>query len=118
MSNEGETIMSQAETPILSSVVAVYPRPRYCRAHSAAAPRGGVGGETGDLSIVGRDFQETEEPYGFVSRGDYAKAGAETTGRGSGGCSACSLVWGLLILPGLGFVVVAGPISRRRCWRH
>ena len=27
----------------------------------------------GDLSIVGRDFQETEEPYGFVSRGDYIR---------------------------------------------
>ena len=46
----------------------------------------------GDLSIVGRDFQETEEPYGFVSRGDYAKAGAET-GAWFGGLFGCSLEW-------------------------
>lgn len=29
-----------------------------------------------DLSIVGRDFQVSEEPVGFVNTGDYAAAGA------------------------------------------
>ena len=64
----------------------------------------------GDLSIVGRDFQETDEPYGFVSRGEYAKAGAET-GTWFGGLFGLVMGAGFLILPGLGFVVVAGPIA-------
>ena len=64
----------------------------------------------GDLSIVGRDFQETEEPYGFVSRGDYTEAGAET-GAWFGGMFGLFIGAGFLILPGLGLVVVAGPIA-------
>ena len=64
----------------------------------------------GDLSIVGRDFQETEKPFGFVSRGDYTKAGAES-GASFGGLFGLFMGAGFLILPGLGPVVVAGPIA-------
>ena len=64
----------------------------------------------GDLSIVGRDFQTTEEPYGFVNLGDYAKAGAGT-GALFGGLFGLFVGAGFLILPGLGVVVVAGPIA-------
>ena len=61
------------------------------------------------LSIVGRDIQETEEPIGVAGRGDYAKAGAETGALGwlIGLCIGAAF----LILPGLGLVVVAGPIA-------
>jgi hypothetical protein len=100
--------MSQAETPILSSVVAVYPD--HATAERAVRQLHEAGFALGDLSIVGRDFQETEEPYGFVSRGDYAKAGVET-GAWFGGLFGLFIGVGFLILPGLGFVVVAGPIS-------
>ena len=41
-----------------------------------------------DLSIVGRDFQVSEEPVGFVNAGDFAAAGAGR-GPGSAACSAC-----------------------------
>ena len=83
-------------------------RPRLGRACGAAAPRGRV--RIGDLSIVGRDFQETEEPCGFVSLGDYVKAGAKT-GASFGGLFGLLLGAAFLILPGVGPVVVAGPIA-------
>ena len=100
--------MSQAETPILSSVVAVYPD--HATADCAVRQLHEAGFALGDLSIVGRDFQVTEEPYGFVSRGDYVKAGAGT-GAWFGGVFGLFIGVGFLILPGLGFVVVAGPIA-------
>ena len=68
--------MSTTETAIASSVVAVYPD--HAAAEGAVRQLHEAGFDLGDLSIVGRDFQETEEPYGLVSRGDYVKAGAET----------------------------------------
>ena len=63
-----------------------------------------------ELSIVGRDFQVTEEPIGFVSAGDYAKAGAET-GAWFGGLFGLFVGAALLILPGVGPIVVAGPLA-------
>jgi hypothetical protein len=100
--------MSQAEPPIVSSVVAVYPD--HAKAECAVRQLHEAGFALGDLSIVGRDFQVTEEPYGFVSRGDYAKAGAET-GAWFGGLFGLFVGAGFLILPGLGLVVIAGPIT-------
>ena len=78
--------MSQAETPVGSSIVAVYPD--HAEAEQAVRRLHEAGFAMGDLSIIGRDFQVSEEPVGFVSASDYAKAGAGT-GRGSGACSAC-----------------------------
>ncbi len=100
--------MSQMEADIISSVVAVYPD--HATAERAVRLLHEAGFAIGDLSIVGRDFQETEEPYGFVSRGDYAKAGAES-GAWFGGLFGIFVGAGFLILPGLGLVVVAGPIA-------
>src|SRR5580658_5955601 len=100
--------MSQAETQSASSVVAVYPD--HTTAERAVRQLHEAGFALGDLSIVGRDFQVTEEPYGFVSLGDYAKAGAET-GAWFGGMFGLFIGVGFLILPGLGLVVVAGPIA-------
>ena len=100
--------MSQAETPIASSVVAVYPD--HPAAERTVRQLHEAGFAIGDISIVGRDFQETDRPYGFVSRSDYAKAGAET-GAWFGGLFGLCLGAGFLILPGLGLVVVAGPIA-------
>ncbi len=100
--------MSQAETPLVSSVVAVYPD--HPSAERAVRLLHKEGFALGDLSIVGRDFQTTEEPYGFVSLGDYAKAGAGT-GALFGGLFGLFVGAGFLILPGLGVVVVAGPIA-------
>jgi hypothetical protein len=100
--------VSQAETPFASSVVAVYPD--HTAAERAVRQLHEAGFALDELSIVGRDFQVTEEPYGFVSRGDYIKAGA-ATGAWFGGLFGLFLGAGFLVLPGLGFVVVAGPIA-------
>jgi hypothetical protein len=100
--------MSPTEPSVVSSVVAVYPD--HPAAEHAVRKLHEAGFPLGDLSIVGRDFQVTEEPYGFVSRGDYAKAGAET-GAWFGGLFGLCLGAGFLVLPGLGLVVVAGPIA-------
>ena len=100
--------MSRVETPNASSVVAVYLN--HAAAERAVRQLHDAGFPIGDLSIVGRDFQETEEPYGFVSRGDYTEAGAET-GAWFGGMFGLFIGAGFLILPGLGLVVVAGPIA-------
>ncbi len=100
--------MSQTEVAVVSSVVAVYPD-RFA-AERAVGQLHEAGFDLGDLSIVGRDFRETEEPYGVVSRGDYVKAGAET-GSLFGGLLGLCVGAGFLVLPGLGLVVVAGPLA-------
>jgi hypothetical protein len=100
--------MSQAEIPIVSSIVAVYPD--HAKAEHAVRQLHQAGFPLGDLSIVGRDFQVTEEPFGFISPSDYAKVGAET-GAWFGGMFGLFIGAGFLILPGLGPIVVAGPIA-------
>ena len=100
--------MSPTETAIASSVVAVYPD--HAAAEGAVRQLHEAGFDLGDLSIVGRDFQETDEPCGLVSRGDYVKAGAET-GSLFGLLFGLCIGAGFLVLPGIGLVVVAGPIA-------
>ena len=99
--------MSQAVTAIVSSVVAVYPD--HASAERAVRQLHVGGFALDDLSIVGRGSQVTDVPHGFVSRGDYVKAGAES-GSLFGGLFGLCVGAGFLMLPGLGFVVVAGPI--------
>jgi hypothetical protein len=63
-----------------------------------------------DLSIIGRDFQVSEEPVGFVSTGDYARAGAGA-GAWFGGLFGLLVGAAFLIIPGVGPVVIAGPLT-------
>lgn len=100
--------MSQAGTPLESSVVAVYPD--HESAERAVRRLHEQGFAMSDLSIVGRDFQVSEAPIGFVSTGDYASAGAGT-GAWVGGLFGLLVGAAFLILPGLGPVIVAGPLS-------
>ncbi len=100
--------MSQAETAIVSSVVAVYPD--HIAAERAVRQLHVAGFALDELSIVGRGSEVTEEPCGFVSRADYVKAGAES-GSLFGGLFGLCLGAGFLALPGIGLVVVAGPIA-------
>ena len=95
-------------TPAQPSIVAVYPD--HASAESAVRLLHQEGFAMSDLSIVGRDFQMTEEPIGFVSAGDYAAAGAGT-GAWVGGLFGLLIGAAFLILPGLGPVIVAGPLS-------
>ena len=102
------TNMSQAEHIIPSSIVAVYPD--HDAAEHAVRRLHETGIAMSDLSIVGRDFQTTEEPVGFVSAKDYATAGA-ATGAWFGGLFGLCIGAAFLILPGIGPVVVAGPLT-------
>jgi hypothetical protein len=100
--------MSEAETQVGTNIVAV------CANHPAAERAirqlHKAGFAMCDLSIIGRDFQMTEEPVGFISAGDCAKAGAET-GAWFGGLFGLLVGAAFLILPGVGPVVVAGPLA-------
>jgi len=100
--------MSQEEIPVSSSVVAVYSN--HPAAEGAVRQLHNAGFARQDLSIVGRDFQVTEEPVGFVSAADYAEAGAKT-GACFGGLFGLVVGAAFLILPGVGPIVVAGPLA-------
>jgi hypothetical protein len=91
-----------------SSVVAVYPD--QAAAENALRQLHEAGFATSDLSIIGRDFQMSEEPVGFVSPGDYASAGA-AAGAWVGGLFGLCVGAAFLVLPGVGAVVIAGPLA-------
>ena len=97
-----------------SSIVAVYPD--HPAAEHAVRQLHQAGFALGDLSIVGRDFQTSEEPVGFVSAGDYAKAGAKT-GAWFGGLFGLVVGAAFLVLPGVG-PSWSPARSRRRWWRR
>jgi uncharacterized membrane protein len=100
--------MSQVETTVDSRVIAVYPD--HASAEEAVRRLLKEGFDMKDVSIVGRDFQVTEEPIGFVSAGDFAVAGAGT-GAAFGGLFGLLLGAAFLVLPGVGPVIIAGPLS-------
>ncbi|MGP0067844.1 MAG: general stress protein [Isosphaeraceae bacterium] len=100
--------MDPMETPVGCSVVAVYPD--HLSAEHALQKLHQAGFAMCDLSIVGRDLQTTEEPVGFVSASDYATAGAKT-GASFGGLLGLLVGAAFLILPGIGPVLVAGPLA-------
>jgi uncharacterized membrane protein len=100
--------MSHGETSVSSSIVAVYPD--HAEAEQAVRRLHEAGFAMSDLSIIGRDFQMSEEPVGFVSAGDYAKAGAGT-GACFGGLFGLLVGAAFVIVPGVGPVVVAGPLA-------
>src|SRR3954452_12341534 len=100
--------MSQVKASVQSSVVAVFPD--HESAEQAVRRLLKEGFDMKDVSIVGRDFQVTEEPIGFVSTRDYAKVGA-ATGAWVGGLFGLLVGAAFLVLPGVGPVVVAGPLS-------
>jgi hypothetical protein len=94
-------------TPSDSGIVAVYPD--YASAEQAVRLLHTEGFSMRDLSIVGRDFQVTEKLVEFVNAGAYAAKGAGT-GAWAGGLFGLLVGTALLVLPGLGPVVVAGPL--------
>jgi uncharacterized membrane protein len=100
--------MSQTEHVVTSSIVAVYPDHEAAervvrRLHQTGIPMR-------DLSIIGRGAQTTEEPVGFVSAGDYATTGA-ATGAWFGGLLGLCVGAAFLVLPGIGPILVAGPLA-------
>jgi hypothetical protein len=104
----GATTMSQVENAVTSSVVAVYPD--HLAAERTVRHLHESGIAMRDLSIVGRGSQTTEEPIGFVGDSEYASAGA-ATGAWLGGLLGLCVGAAFLVLPGIGPIVVAGPLS-------
>jgi uncharacterized membrane protein len=100
--------MSQVQTAVGSSVVAVYPD--HPSAEEAVRRLLKEGFAMKDVSIVGRDFRVEEEPIGFVSGRDFVKLGAGT-GAWVGGLFGLLVGAAFLVLPGVGPVIVAGPLS-------
>lgn len=108
MSQVETTPSSSTSTQITSSVIAVYPD--HAAAEEAVRRLVKDGFPMKDVSIVGRDFQMTEEPIGFLSTKDFAAAGAGT-GAWVGGLFGLLVGAAFLVLPGVGPVVIAGPLS-------
>ena len=100
--------MSQVDTSVGMSIVAIYPD--HAGAEQGVRQLHEAGFAMSDLSIIGRNFQTTEEPVGFISAGDYATAGAKT-GASFGGLLGLVVGSAFLLIPGVGPVVVAGPLA-------
>lgn len=100
--------MSQGVISAGSSIVAVYPD--HTAAEQAVRRLHEEGFAMADLSIIGRDFQMSEEPVGFVDASEYAKAGAGT-GAWFGGLFGLMVGAAAVLVPGVGPVVVAGPLA-------
>jgi hypothetical protein len=100
--------MSQVEIPISASIVAIYPD--HAAAERAVRRLHDEGFAMSDLSIIGRDFQMSEEPVGFEDAGACAKAGAGT-GAWFGGLFGLMVGAAAVLVPGVGPVVVAGPLA-------
>jgi len=91
-----------------SSIVAVYPD--HESAEEAVQQLEKAGFALKDISIMGRDFQVSEKPIGFVTTGDVAAQGA-SAGAWAGGIFGLLMGAAFLILPGVGPVVIAGPLA-------
>jgi hypothetical protein len=102
-----ETV-NPVEQKVTTSVIAVYPD--HGSAEEAVRLLIKKGFAMKDISIVGRDFQVTEEPIGFLGTGDFAKLGAGT-GAWVGGLFGLLVGAAFLVLPGVGPVIIAGPLS-------
>lgn len=100
--------MNQVATSVGPSIVAVYPD--HAEAEHAVRQLHEAGFATRDLSIIGRNFQMSEEPVGLITPGDYAKAGAGT-GACFGGLFGLLVGAAVVLIPGVGPVIVAGPLA-------
>ena len=91
-----------------SSIVAVYPD--HASAEDAVKVLEKAGFSLKHISIMGRDFQVSETPIGFVTTGDVAAQGRDA-GAWAGGIFGLLMGAAFLILPGIGPVVIAGPLA-------
>jgi Heat induced stress protein YflT domain len=107
MQNEKGAKMAAIKSKEQADVVAVYPD--RASAEDAVRRLQSNGIEMENVSIIGTDFEAVEKPLGFVTAGSVARDGVKF--------GAWSGLFGLLvrgaflILPGIGPVVVAGPLA-------
>ena len=100
--------MSATQTDRRATVIATYPD--HASAEGAVRRLQQEGIPMQNLSIVGKDFQTVEQPLGFVTTGTVAGAGAQV-GAWTGGLFGLLVGAAFLILPGVGPVVIAGPLA-------
>jgi hypothetical protein len=100
--------MSATKTDTKATVLAIYPD--HASAEDAVRKLQKEGIPMQNLSIVGKDFQAVEKPLGFVTPGTVAGEGARF-GAWTGGIFGLLVGAAFLVLPGVGPVVVAGPLA-------
>jgi hypothetical protein len=100
--------MTATKTDNRATVIAMYPD--HASAEGAVRRLQKEGVPMQDLSIVGKDFQTVEQPLGFVTSGSVTKDGARV-GAWTGGLFGLLLGAAFLVLPGVGPVVIAGPLA-------
>ena len=100
--------MAATKTNRKSSVIAVYPN--HDSAEDAVRRLQAEGIDMKNVSIIGKDFQAVEKPVGFVTTGSVAKDGAKV-GAWSGGIFGLLVGAAFLIVPGVGPVIIAGPLA-------
>jgi hypothetical protein len=100
--------MTATKTDGQVTVIATYPD--HASAEDAVRRLQQNGIPMQNLSIIGKDFQAIDKPLGFVTTGDVAKSGAKV-GAWTGGLFGLLVGAAFLILPGIGPVVIAGPLA-------
>jgi hypothetical protein len=100
--------MAATMTERQATVIAVYPD--HASAEDAVRRLQKEGIPMANMSIIGKDFQAVDKPIGFITTGDVAKSGAKV-GAWTGGLFGLLVGAAFLILPGVGPVVIAGPLA-------
>jgi hypothetical protein len=100
--------MTATKTDGQATVIATYPD--HAAAEDAVRRLQQEGIPMQNLSIIGKDFQAVDKPLGFVTTADVAKSGAKV-GAWTGGLFGLLVGAAFLILPGIGPVVIAGPLA-------
>jgi hypothetical protein len=100
--------MTATKTDGRATLIATYPD--HASAEEAVRWLQKEGIPMQNLSIIGKDFQAVEQPLGFVTTGTVATDGAKV-GAWTGGIFGLLVGAAFLILPGVGPVVIAGPLA-------
>lgn len=100
--------MSTTMTDPKVSIIAVYPD--HDSAGRAVRRLEADGIDMRNVSIIGKDFEVVERPVGLVTTGSVAKDGAKV-GALSGGLFGLLLGAAFLVVPGIGPMIIAGPLA-------
>src|SRR5581483_3314208 len=100
--------MAATQTEGLTSVVAVFPDHPSAEEAVRRLQKDGIPMQ--NVSIIGKVFQVVEKPLGFVTTRSVAKDGARF-GAWTGGIFGLLVGAAFLVLPDLGAVVIAGPLT-------
>ena len=103
-----ESPVNSANATKCSSLLAVYPDHKSAEDAVKLLQKNGM--PMDQLSIVGQDFKTIEKPIGFLATGSVASDGARL-GAWTGGFFGILVGAAFLIVPGVGPLVIAGPLA-------